>query len=361
MLLIGGLVLLCMLPAISGRHTRISSTEETDTSTTQTKETEFDEFSEISGNSTDKDAGAQDNDVNTYFHKTGDRFYETLNNLSMYLPINVKYVYEKSKDCDIIHNNKSYYEKVPLIISAVLIVLGVIFCFFGYRLIQIVLFLIGFLIGFAALYILIISFTHSRPEHWIPYVALSVAALVGLLAGLLTVCVYQIGIFLGGGSIGFLATWFLLAAINVTYLREHIYIPIIIALVVMVIVGILALVLQKWLFIIGTSILGSFIAVWGLDYYLELGAMIYYLFLFAENRSSIKPCWYSWIVLVLFVILILAGFLIQALVTGRKFDHKKVMKGVCCGLCKRKKKDVKSAPDGKADYMKLKQVSEDKN
>ena len=66
---------------------------------------------------------------------------------------------------------------------------------------------------------------------------------------------------------------------------------------------------------------------WGLDYYLELGSMIYFLFLYAEHRAEHKPCWYSWTMIPLFVILCIAGFLIQAIVTGRKYDHKKEMKG----------------------------------
>ena len=77
----------------------------------------------------------------------------------------------------------------------------------------------------------------------------------------------------------------------------------------------------------GTAVLGAFIIIWGLDYYLELGSLIYYLFLFAAHRSDLKPCWYSWILIPLFVILILAGFLVQALVTGRKYNHKKEMNG----------------------------------
>ena len=56
-------------------------------------------------------------------------------------------------------------------------------CTPGYRLIKIVLFLIGFLMGFAVCYFIILGFTHDRPEHWIPYVALVGAAVVGLIFG----------------------------------------------------------------------------------------------------------------------------------------------------------------------------------
>ena len=193
--------------------------------------------------------------------------------------------------------------------------------------IKLVLFLIGFLAGFTVVYFVIIGLTHGQTQSWIPYVALAVAVIVGVLFGLLTICVYYVGIFLAGASIGFLVTWFILGAINIPYLREHIYIPIIITIAVGIILGIVALVVQKWFFILGTSILGAFIITWGLDYFIELGSMVYYLLLFAENRSILKPCWYSWIMIPLYVILAIAGFLVQVFLTGRNYDHKKEMKG----------------------------------
>ena len=146
-------------------------------------------------------------------------------------------------------------------------------------------------------------------------------------SGLLTICIYYIGIFLAGGSIGFLVAWVILASINIPFFRDHIYVPIIIAVVVAIVAGIIALVLQKWVFMLGTAILGSFIIAWGLDYYLELGAMVYYLLLFAEHRMDLKPCWYSWTIIPIFFILGLAGFLIQAFITGRKYNHKKELRG----------------------------------
>lgn len=189
------------------------------------------------------------------------------------------------------------------------------------------LFLIGFLIGFSVIYFVIIGFTQSRPENWIPYLALASAMLVGVILGLLTVCIYYIGIFFVGGSIGFLMAWFILGFIDIGFFQDHIYVPIIIAVMMAILVGIIALVVQKWFFMIGTSVFGGFIIAWGLDYYLELGFMAYYLLLFVEHRSQLNPCWYSWCIVPMFIILIVAGLLIQVFLTGRKYDHTKHMKG----------------------------------
>jgi hypothetical protein len=84
-----------------------------------------------SGSATTEMANVEDNSPQKFFDDTGDRFVEALKNLSEYLPINVEYALMKAGDCDIVRNNRSYYERVPLIISAVMIVLGVIFAFFG--------------------------------------------------------------------------------------------------------------------------------------------------------------------------------------------------------------------------------------
>ena len=197
----------------------------------------------------------------------------------------------------------------------------------GYRLMKIVLFLIGFLVGGSITYFIIIAFVRDRPESWLPYVAIGAAVVVGILCGLLTICIYYIGLFLAGGSVGFLIVWFILSAINVEFFHTHIYVPIIIAVVCGIIAGVITLIVQKWFFMFGITVLGSFLIIWGLDYYLELGSMIYFLFLFAEHRAKFKPCWYSWIIIPLFIILCISGFLIQACLTGRKYDHKKDFNG----------------------------------
>ncbi len=203
---------------------------------------------------------------------------------------------------------------------------------------KIVLFLIGFLLAGSVTYFIILSFTHQLTGSWILYVSIIVPIVVGLLAGVLIICLYYIGIFLAGGSIGFLIVWFILAAIDVAFFRTHIYVPILIALAVGIALGIVTLFVQKWFFMFGTTVLGSFMIVWGLDYYIELGSIVYYLVLFAEHRSQIKPCWYSWTMVGVFGVLILVAFLVQACVTGRKYDHKKALNGggsLCVCVCVR--------------------------
>ncbi len=192
---------------------------------------------------------------------------------------------------------------------------------------KIILFLIGFLAAGSITYFIILAFTHQLSASWVLYVSIIVPIVVGIIAGILVICLYYIGIFLAGGSVGFLIVWFMLAAIDVDFFRTHLYVPILIAVAVGLIVGIITLFVQKWFFILGTTVLGSFMIIWGLDYYLELGSIVYYLVLFAEHRAQIKPCWYSWTMVGLFGVLIIVAFLVQAFLTGRKYDHKKALNG----------------------------------
>lgn len=192
---------------------------------------------------------------------------------------------------------------------------------------KVVLFMIGFVIGGALTYFILLAFLQDRGETWVPWVSGAAAVVVGILCGVLTICIYYIGIFLAGGSVGFLVAWFILAAIDIPFFQTHIYVPVIASIVLGLVVGIVALIIQKWFFMLGTAVIGAFKIAWGIDYYLELGSMVYYLLLFAEHRAELNPCWYSWCMIGLFVIVVVSGFLIQALLTGRKYDHKKDFKG----------------------------------
>lgn len=193
----------------------------------------------------------------------------------------------------------------------------------GYRLLKLNLFLIGLLIGGSFAYAGVLAFLVDVDGNWKLYVSLAVTIVVGVLVGFITIAIYYIGMFLSGATLGFIIVWFLLSAIDIQYLQENIWIPVLTALAVGGGCGIVTLIFQKWPVIFGTSLIGAFLLSWSIDYYLELGLMIYYLFLFAEDRQALQPCWYSWTIIGLFVLISLSGLILQGAVTGRKYDHKK--------------------------------------
>ncbi len=66
-----------------------------------------------------------------FFNNTRSKFEQAMVNLSSYLPINVEYALNVSHLCDPVNSNKDYYHTIALILSAVLILLGVVFAFIG--------------------------------------------------------------------------------------------------------------------------------------------------------------------------------------------------------------------------------------
>jgi hypothetical protein len=292
------------------------------------------------------------NDINNlvvnFANETRLKFYQALFNVSKYLPLSIEYAITVGHNCNIVEYNRDYYGPPGLVISGFLFIIGVLFCFIGYRLIKVNLFLIGFLVAGLLTYFILIAFIGNFDPPWKLYVVIAVSVVVAVIAGIITILIYYIGMFLAGGTVGFLATWFILSAIDIEFFQTHIYIPILISLGIGIICGIFTLIFQKWLIIFGTSIIGGFMMMWGVDYFVELGQMMYFLFLFALHRSTLNLCWYSWAILGLFPVVAIAGFIIQACVTGRKYNHKDSFDGICCGARKRCRKKKES---GSGRYM----------
>ena len=70
-------------------------------------------------------------EVNELMNTTGNWFTDLLRNVSAYIPLNVQYATNAGNYCNPLEYNSPYYNVPSLIISGVLVVLGVLFCFFG--------------------------------------------------------------------------------------------------------------------------------------------------------------------------------------------------------------------------------------
>ena len=69
--------------------------------------------------------------IKTFFLNSRDMFLVALSNMSHYLPLSVRYAVEVGRECDIVEYNKHYYTKAGLIIAGILVLIGIVFCFFG--------------------------------------------------------------------------------------------------------------------------------------------------------------------------------------------------------------------------------------
>lgn len=134
------------------------------------------------------------------------------------------------------------------------IIIGVIQCFFGYRIFKVVLGLIGFLVGGA----LAITIGYSIFQHE------AVALLIGLIGGLIgaasMVALYFTGIFIIGAFLGAILGSVLFAAAGNNPKPA-------ILLILAVIAGVIALIFQKFMIIISTGFGGSWSVVTGIAHF----------------------------------------------------------------------------------------------
>ena len=69
--------------------------------------------------------------INGIYNNTKNKFFHVLYNLSSYLPFSVEYAVTVGRNCNIIEYNHEYYGVPGLVISALLFIIGALFCFVG--------------------------------------------------------------------------------------------------------------------------------------------------------------------------------------------------------------------------------------
>jgi len=145
---------------------------------------------------------------------------------------------------------EQFQQYTPAIMAG-LVVLGLLFCFFGYRIFRVLLVFAGAIIGAGGA---IAAANHLWPQM-IP--AAIIAGIVGgLVGGMLMIVAYYVGVFLAGASFAASIATVLTGATSQN--------PQLVAIIPAAIVGgILALVLQKLIIILATSFMGSLITVIG--------------------------------------------------------------------------------------------------
>ena len=69
--------------------------------------------------------------ISDFFNNSRSKLLNAFKNLSSFLPLNVEYAMTKGQKCDIVKYNRPFYHSIPLILAAVLIVLGAVYAYFG--------------------------------------------------------------------------------------------------------------------------------------------------------------------------------------------------------------------------------------
>ena len=188
----------------------------------------------------------------------------------------------------------------------------------GYRYIRISLFIEGVAVGSFVTYTVCGFYTGLLFPG-----LLGVSLFVGVAFAVVSVLILNFGLFLSGFTMGFFTGLALLMAVSPLYTLSIKWIPFGILLGFSLLFALLILKFKKSLVIGSTAMFGGVLASVGVDFYVEKFLLLTYAWnrIIAE-KSTGDSCWFSWIILAIWPLIFIVGFIIQFRITGRHVDHK---------------------------------------
>lgn len=141
---------------------------------------------------------------------------------------------------------------------AAVVLLGLLICFFGYRMFRFVLAIVGFIIG--ASFVAGFGFTLTDGKEIVVILIAAVAG--GLIVGALFLFLYSAGVFLIGAIFGILLFSGIIGFVNSNTSPILYILPALVG-------GILALLLQKFMIILITSFTGAWVSVMAVLYFIS--------------------------------------------------------------------------------------------
>jgi len=199
---------------------------------------------------------------------------------------------------------------VDHIIAAAIVVVGVIACFCGYRLFRLFLALSGFFITLLMVFTVIYYFI--TPNLLIASV---VGSVIGVLGAFGITFLPALGVFISGSFFGFIASLIVIASVQVDYMQQD-DVRDVIMLAMSVGAGFLSLRWKKASVLGGTSVLGAFSAITGIDHWCHSGFSTLLDDVLDYNVSQIKVATSLIILAVAFIAMSVGGGIVQCFITG---------------------------------------------
>jgi len=188
----------------------------------------------------------------------------------------------------------------------------------GYRFFKATMFLTGFIFGSLIAYVICLE------EHLLPLEGkIGVTLTAGVLCGLITMLVQYIGLFTIGFHFGLQLAIAALIVVEQFIHPSTAWIPIGAMFGGGLILALLALYFQRSFVILGTSLFGAGLMVFGLDYFIERYLLMAYIWDRVKANRSEAVCWFSWIILGLWPLVFLVGSIVQWRLTAKGFNHNK--------------------------------------
>lgn len=195
---------------------------------------------------------------------------------------------------------------------------GLFFLFFGYRAFWITLLITGFLVG-AALTFILLRMRTSLALLWV----IVVSVLCGIAGSLLVKLLWRVGVFISAFSLGFiLGSLFLATPLGTELVKCCDFWPLLVLVILGGVLGVLAIVFEKHLIIIATSLGGAYGIAVGLDitfFHTDFADVIPSLL--AQKTLVIdKHDPLPYVLITGIVIATILGSVIQWLITSGKYD-----------------------------------------
>ena len=219
---------------------------------------------------------------------------------------NLDHTAAANKDLDNINSGvNTLLHKYHNVVYAAATLVGFVFTFVGYKLFPATMFLAGSAAGGIGSYILTDSVVDDTYIHKVAIIV-GVSVTCALIAGVLALKLRKLGVFLAGAFGGVVGAVALNNAFLINYTSPIVSVPnfylYVAAVLLGSIAGVLALKLERPILILTTSVVGSFCTVYGTKYFIELEKVVP-----VTTWSSPQV----WIYLSAFLVLLIAGLLIQ--------------------------------------------------
>ena len=161
------------------------------------------------------------------------------------------------------------YNDYKIVVNGVIIFIGLFLCFLGLKSVVFNMFLCGFLAGGVPTFVIATELlSNTEKEEQAFWISIGVSCVMGLIIGILLIFLYKIGYFvigLGLGAIIAIYTDIVLECI----LRFHSDVVLYVAVgTISLEFGIFAMIWDKILVILGTSVIGSYMITFGLSQFI---------------------------------------------------------------------------------------------
>lgn len=187
------------------------------------------------------------------------------------------------------------------------------------------LFMSGFVVAGVISFAIAYEELTITPASHLELAAAGIAVGAGLAGGLTIMCLFYVGIFLIGAILGFLIFVFFVIAIHQSaFLVAHLTVTYVMAGIISVGGGVLALFMQKIIIVLSTACAGAFGVMAAVDYFAQEGRAL--LEIKAATSSSITEpaiCWYSYMTFIIWPVFFIGGTVVQFRWTSRNFDHRR--------------------------------------